>query len=207
MIASSLSLRLRNSLLIVAPEYFPRLAFFGEIQRGRVDHMDLSRPYTRQTFQNRTKIRTPSGWQWLTIPVKKQEKGTPLAQMEIDYSSKWVQDHLKGLRYNYETAPFYEHYIPSITSLLSERHSKLSDLTSITVDWGIETLKLKPLGLFPRTNSGDPQLITPPSIVSEPIVREPVYRQNFPGFEPGMSWLDALFNLGPMARELLNRIP
>ncbi|MDA1029406.1 MAG: WbqC family protein [Bacteroidetes bacterium] len=193
--------------MIVAPEYFPRLAFFGEIQRGRAHCTDLTRPYTRQTFQNRTKIRTPTGWQWLTIPVTKQERGTPLSQIEIDYSSKWVQDHLKGLRYNYETAPFYEHYIPSITSLLSERPSNLSDLTIKTVDWGIETLKLKPLGHSITTNIGDPNPITQRSIAPEPIAQEPGYRQNFPGFEPGMSLLDALFNLGPMARELLNRTP
>lgn len=218
MIASSLSLQHWNSLLIVAPEYFPRLAFFDEIQRGRVERLDLLRPYTRQTYQNRTKIRTPSGWQWLTVPVKKQEKGSSLAQIEIDYSSKWVQDHLKGLRYNYETAPFYEHYIPSITSLLSEKHSNLSDLTIKTVDWGIETLKLRPIGYSTQPKSGDLHLITPPRmppvtpppmppIAPPPMAPEPAYRQNFPGFVPAMSLLDALFNLGPMARELLNRTP
>ncbi len=159
---------------------------------------DVLRPYARQTFQNRTKIRTPPGWQWLTVPVIKKERGTPLGEIEIDYSSKWIQDHLKGLRYNYETAPFYEHYIPSITDILSKEYVKLSDLILKTTIWAIEALKL-PVEVEMKTVE---TLLLEPE--SPPVLEGPNYRQNFPGFESGMSILDALFNLGPAARDVLS---
>ncbi|MBI2853643.1 MAG: WbqC family protein [Chloroflexi bacterium] len=35
--------------------------------------------------------------------------------------------------------------------------------------------------------------------------QHPVYRQRYPGFEPNMSAIDLLFNLGPQAEEIVKR--
>jgi hypothetical protein len=189
--------------LICAPEYFPGLDFLSRLCSGKDAILDIGQPYRRQTLQNRTKIRTPIGWQWLSIPVIKQGRGTPISEIQIDYSSKWVQDHLKGLRYNYATAPFYEHYIPSITEFLLSEHDNLSDLTVKTVIWSLNVLKLPvdvTVNKAPGLNLSGVHTVT---VTAAP--QNPEYRQNFPGFQAGMSVLDALFNHGPNAAGLVTK--
>ena len=34
--------------------------------------------------------------------------------------------------------------------------------------------------------------------------KSPVYKQKYPGFEPDMSAIDLLFNMGPHAGEIIN---
>ena len=151
----------------------------------------------RQTLSSRTRIRLPEGAHWLSIPVKKKESGTPLAEIEIDHSYAWVQDHLKGLQYNYATAPYYDHFEPSLRALLTGDYRLLHELTTETVKWMVTAFGIS----TPMVPSGvDLDGTTPangPDTESKAQEVAPVYRQNFPGFVPGVGALDLLLNHGP----------
>ena len=189
------------SSLTVLPEYFPSKAFVSSIIQASSWGLSAIGPYQRQSFQNRTRIRLPNGCHWLTVPVKKKERGTLLAEIEIDYTYPWVQDHLKGLRYNYATTPFYDHYSPSIAAILRQDYTYLHELTSETTKWMVSALGiksvLKPAELDPAAQSENP---FPPE---QPKTQFPAYRQNFPGFEPEAGSLDVLLNHGPAAIQYL----
>jgi len=169
---------------------------------------DVERPYIRQSCQNRTKIRLPDRCHWLTVPVKKREKGTPLSEIEIDYNYPWLQDHLKGLKYNYATAPYYDHFIPSLSQLLQKEFELLHELTTETVNWAVQVGGLNTRfqgdasilkGSNAHLNSHEPsESHTIRTQQNGPAVIQP-YRQNFPGFHPGAGILDLLFNHGPAA--------
>src|SRR2546422_6018488 len=51
------------------PQYLPWLGFFDKMDR--VDRFVLldSVQYKKNEWQNRNRIRTATGWQWLTVPV------------------------------------------------------------------------------------------------------------------------------------------
>jgi hypothetical protein len=194
----------------LVPGYFPDLTFFGRLAGAERCNLALAAPYVRQSYHNRTRIRRPQGWMWLSVPVKKCERGTPLLEIPIDYSTPWVQDHLKGLRYNYSTSPYYEHYEPAIRRLLLSNPVMLHELTAQSVIWSANALHLETL-VTPNMEAApssemeevDPEH-TPDAKGATSGLQE--YRQNFPGFEPGMSVLDLLFNHGPASRLFLDSV-
>lgn len=163
--------------------------------------LDLSKPYVKQQFYNRARIRTPQGAHWLSVPVKKMPSGTPLQLIEIENSTSWRQDHLKGLVYNYATSPYFEFYEPDIKALIAADWVYLIDLTSATTRWCATTLGLK----FEPESSGS--IASDSSLGANsselPSFIHPQYRQNFDGFIPGMSILDLLFNHGPQSKKIL----
>lgn len=147
--------------------------------------------YSRQSWQNRTRVRNADGSQWLTVPVERGQFGLSIAETRIAYHDGWMTRHEKALRYNYATTPFYLHYADDFSALLRARPATLGELTI-----GSMALLLRWLGHTPSVEFGTEEP-APPGPPPGP------YRQNYPGFIPGMSTLDILFNLGPHATRTL----
>jgi len=190
-----------SSTFAVIPEYFPSKILVSRIMTTNSWGLSLKTPYQRQTFQNRTRIRLPDGCHWLSVPVKKKERGTFLHEIEIDYTYPWVQDHLKGLRYNYATTPYYDHYAPSIAALLRRDYTYLHELTSETTKWMVSALGIKTL--FGPSELDSSALSQGPFPHKQPTIQFPAYRQNFPGYEPEAGSLDLLLNHGPASLQYL----
>ena len=94
-------------------------------------------PFSRQSWQNRTKIRTPDeqGRQWLTVPRKHGATDKALNALELDASTPWARTHLRALHVNYSMAPFFERHAEDIEALLGEPYSSLGALTVVAVKW------------------------------------------------------------------------
>jgi hypothetical protein len=84
--------------------------------------------YRRNYFQNRNRIRTATGWSWLTVPVKKAPLETPIMDIEVDDSKLWGETHLKGLSQNYSNAPHFREHEEFLNRLYSEKWNKLAEL-------------------------------------------------------------------------------
>ena len=186
------------------PEYFPPLASMRSLALASAFQMNAESPYVKQTYLNRTRIRTPQGAHWLTIPVKKLPSGTALTEIEIDPSSSWRQDHTKGLVYNYATSPYFEYYEPAIRGLIEADWVFLKDLTEKTTRWCITTLGLavSEVNADFVADSDLKNIDTDENGLPTPFIH-PEYRQNFDGFVPGLSVLDLLFNHGPNSKGIL----
>ena len=187
--------------IAVIPEYFPRPGSIVPLLRAERIVVRGDVQYSRQSWQNRTRIRNPDGWQWLTVPVETGQFGASINQTRIAYHDGWATRHIKGLRYNYSTTPFHAHYAPDIEALLEQRHATLGALTSASLKLFLSWLGHDPewIHVTPDTEAPDIPLLEPA------IVDESPYRQNYTGFIPGMSALDILFNLGPHAIHELNK--
>ena len=211
------------------PEYFPSLVFFA--QMAAVDRfvVDDGLQYSRQSFQNRARLRTPDGIQWITVPLTGGQFGRSIADTEIDHSQNWVTRHLKALRFNYGSAPFYGHYLPALEEILRRDSARLGELTRALVACLHAQLRLTSRLVFtsePHAGAGAERrvfdLTAGPESARIRLVRTsmsaddgdadrteilnftcPEYRQNFPGFAPDLSVLDLLFNLGPDAAHIL----
>lgn len=192
------------------PEYFAGLEFWIPAVVGDVIRLDDRVPYRRQSFQNRARLRTPDGWQWITVPLKGRQRGTSIADIEIDNTVPWRSKHLRALQYNYRTSPYFEAYEDRFEDLLRREWLTLGSLTVTTVELVCNILEL------PAPESVRHEHGSPPSSNEErlDLAEEPhaggvysfmavPYRQNFPGFEAGMSVLDAFFNLGHEVLDLI----
>jgi len=180
----------------ITPEYLPRLETLLPILRTDRAVWRADRPFSRQGWQNRTRLRNPDGWQWITVPVEHGQFGQPISDTRIAYHDGWRKRHLKAFKYNYSTSPFYEHYAADLDALLADRYETLHDLNKAALDLVLGWLRHDvawEVRMDPDDELAD---VEPPMDI---VFEHPRYRQNYNGFIPDMSCLDILFTNGPSA--------
>jgi len=95
-----------KKIAIVQSNYIPWRGYFDLI--ASVDEFIIydDMQFTKRDWRNRNKIKTPSGVQWLTVPV--QTKGSfkqKISETRVD-GNKWQKDHWNSLTKNYSRAHF-----------------------------------------------------------------------------------------------------
>ena len=66
-----------NVLAIRPPEYFPRLSHVALMHYATHFVLADTMQYSRQSFQNRTRVRTREGSSWVSVPLKGGQHGSP----------------------------------------------------------------------------------------------------------------------------------
>jgi hypothetical protein len=93
---------------IVQSCYIPWKGYFDLI--NGVDEFILydDVQYTRASWRNRNRIKTPNGTAWLTIPVKMKGRYHQKIRDVVVSDRKWPDRHWKTLCRNYARAPYFE---------------------------------------------------------------------------------------------------
>jgi WbqC-like protein family. len=208
------------------PEYFPRLRYVSLLQH--VDHFILANtfPYRHQSFQNRSKLRSPQGWHWITVPVFGNRDGAPIRDVEIKTKGRWQEKHWRSFFYNYCSTMYFEFFERSFRPFFERTWEHLSSCTCRSVELLVELFGLRTSVTRASELEGAPDtlegvvrateadvLAVPEEAPSSPAPRgaevqtieyeHPTYRQNFDGFESGMSAADLVFNYGREAQRIL----
>lgn len=204
---------------IFVPTYFPITLNFQYFLKVKNVIWADTFPYSGQSFQNRTKIRTPEGFQWLTVPLKAGKSGKAQHDVLISEASDWRRQHFKSIENYYRASPYFDFVAPDLSDLFEASFTHLSDLNWATFEllcrWMGLDLQVKKLSEFaPHVNSlagvkahfedvkwlCNPQ--TAPYFETVGLgyqvldLPEKNYRQVFGGFESGMSALDLLLMYG-----------
>lgn len=89
------------------PQYMPWLGYFDKLAQS--DHFVLldTVQFKKNEWQNRNRIKSARGWQWLTVPVSFRfpEK---IAEVSINNQGQWQKAHNQSLITNYHKAPFFD---------------------------------------------------------------------------------------------------
>ena len=109
------------------PQYIPWLGYIDKIDRSDVFCFLDNVQYKKNDFQNRNRIKTASGWQWLTLPVcyRFPQK---INEVTINNEVNWKRKHLQALITNYRKSAFFEKTIAVFQRLYSRQWQGLSDL-------------------------------------------------------------------------------
>ncbi len=128
-------------LAISQPAYLPWLGYFDLIDQVDAFVLLDTVQFEKQSWQHRNRIKTPTGLQWLTIPVAfRGHFGQKIVEVEIR-DPGFARTHLRGVELNYRRAPFFEMYFPEFSKiLLSDSGSRLSVFTQKLVEWFCRTL-------------------------------------------------------------------
>lgn len=96
----------KKRIAIVQSNYLPWKGFFDLI--ASVDEFVLfdGFQYTRRSWRNRNRFKTPHGLQWLTVPVAGAPQRTPISEIRIA-PGNWHRRHLNALRTSYGRAPCF----------------------------------------------------------------------------------------------------
>lgn len=116
-------------IAILQPSFIPWLGYFDQIARTDAFVFLDDVQYTRRDWRNRNRIRTPSGWMWLTVPVQTRGKfDQSLLETRIDPSTDWRAKHLQALRHNYARAPYFDLVFPELESVYKKEATLLVNL-------------------------------------------------------------------------------
>lgn len=142
---------LGKRVAILQSNYIPWKGYYDII--GIVDEFIIydEVQYTKNDWRNRNRIKTPSGLQWLTIPVYQKSLQQKISETQI-CNHKWGIKNWNSLRANYSKAPYFKLY----SSVFEEcyRSIKTPFLSEINVSFLEATCKL--LGIETKiTNSID----------------------------------------------------
>ena len=111
------------------PGYLPWLGFFDQIARCDLFILYDDLPYSKDTWRNRNRIRTPQGWCWLSVPV--QNTGLlhkTIREVEIREERQWRRRHWCSLKYHYARAPYFPRYEEFFARLYENKRRFLNDL-------------------------------------------------------------------------------
>jgi hypothetical protein len=126
------------------PNYIPWLGFFHKMARSDVFVFLDNVQFTKNGFQNRSRIKGPQGEMWLTVPVlMKGRFGQQTNQVDIDNSIDWGAKHWKSLIMNYRSAPCFDCHAGFFEDLYRKRWTKLVDLSETTVHYIAEHFGVK----------------------------------------------------------------
>ncbi|MBI5189870.1 MAG: WbqC family protein [Nitrospirae bacterium] len=208
------------------PHYLPWPGFMDKMDQADVFIYLDTVDYKRNEWQNRNRIRTAWGWQWLTVPVV-HNAGDKIRDIRID-GGRWQRKHLQAFMNHYRGAPFFGRCMPLLKERLYDRDwGCLADLNIATSElfremMGITTRTLRASELDAREeptlrlidlckaagadtylsgSCGRDYMKT--EYFDEAGIRlifqefsPPVYTQAYEGFIPGLSTIDHLMNTG-----------
>lgn len=216
-------------ITIHQPQFMPWLGYLDKIDRADVFIVLDTVQFKKNEWQNRNRIRTAGGWQWLTVPVL-HHFGQRMQDVVINPTAAWREQHLRALEMHYARAPFRDRYLPELRAIYAQPLAKLSDLNLAVMQWllrsyGITTPLRYASGMVAREEPTDrlidlclavgaTQYLAGPgadgymdkprfeaSGVELEIQRfeHPRYRQVYEPFEPNLSAIDLLLCTGPEA--------
>jgi hypothetical protein len=109
------------------PLYLPWLGFFGKILQSDAFVILDTVQYVKNEWENRNRVRTPEGWQWLTVPVEYRFPQSIL-ETRINNREPWQRKHLKTLRQLYGKAPCFSEIIPHLEPVYERSWERLAEL-------------------------------------------------------------------------------
>ncbi|GFM35157.1 WbqC family protein [Desulfovibrio subterraneus] len=131
-----------KSIVISQPRFLPALNYFQRMEICDCFVFLDTVQYSPSDWENRNKIKTPLGAQWVTVPVKNSGHGMRIFDTEIENKHNWRSKILKTLRQNYSKAPFYTYCMPYLEECFSQDWYKLVDLNMHLIDFACRTLDI-----------------------------------------------------------------
>lgn len=185
-----------------------------------VVYIEACENYQKQSYRNRCRFYGAEGVQTLSFPIIHKD-GThkqPIADIEIDYSTPWLQQHQKAIVSAYRTSAYFEYYMDELFEIMDGRPARLLDLNMQLTGFFIEktgiAVELRMTEDFSRDGSqttpdGSTVICEdlretihpkrPDTILRDYGLEKPYFQVFSPkhGFQSNLSIMDLLFNEGP----------
>ncbi len=128
---------------ICQPTYLPWIGYFDLIDQADVFVLLDDVQFKKRSWQQRNLIKTPTGLQWLTVPIV---VGGRSGQLIKDVQIKDVQfwrDHCRTIELNYRRSEGFDSYFDPLVSHLSGTGALLVDLNIPLIEWIVDVLGIK----------------------------------------------------------------
>lgn len=129
---------------ISQPTYLPWLGYFDLIDQVDAFVLLDTVQFEKRSWQQRNRIKTPRGLQWLTIPVISSGRFTQTIE-EVEISDpRSLRDHIRSIELNYGRTRYFDDYVKDLRSQLTCcTGAKLLDLNARLIGWLMDVLEIK----------------------------------------------------------------
>jgi hypothetical protein len=97
-------------ITIHQPQYMPWCGYFHKMARADLFVFLDDVQFKKNEWQNRNRIRSPEGWQWLSVP-NSYSFPQPINHVAVRNDLNWPEKHLRSLEMCYAHTPHFADYI------------------------------------------------------------------------------------------------
>jgi len=108
-------------------EHLVWLGLVDKISKADVFILADNFQFKKNYYENRNKIRTKDGWQWLTVPVEK-DNHKPINEVKIINDIKWQLKYLNTIKQNYQKSEKFNFYYLDIENIILGNWSSIGYL-------------------------------------------------------------------------------
>lgn len=126
------------------PTYLPWIGYFDLIDQADVFVFLDTVQFEKQTWQQRNRIRTANGLEWITVPVYiKGRFGQPIRDVSIR-TTEFPGKHIRALRQHYAKTAYCSEYLPELEGILASARSdpSLARLNVTLIRWLADRLDI-----------------------------------------------------------------
>ena len=199
---------------IFPTSYMPPVVYFALLLKCSEIFIETQETFPKQTWRNRATILTSQGVLDLSIPViKPHGNKTITAEIEIDNTQKWQNNHWRAIEAAYNKSPYFFYYKDKLKALIYNDEKLLLNYNNAFLRFFLTCFKIEKNIVLtekytPSSKNDDlRQLLTPKKTPLLPLEQFPVYYQVFSDrfpFVPNLSILDLVVNEGPEGVNYLN---
>jgi WbqC-like protein family len=154
-----------KSIVISQSMYFPWVGFLEQMRLADIFVRYDDVQYSKGSFTNRVQIKSVTGSQWLTVPLKKFSLGIPIDEVEIDDSQDWRARHLDSLSACYLNAPYFADMLELVRSVFTKPIQTISELSYCS-----QNTLFRYFGLNPRLQLMDIKALNAPNKSSQRVL-------------------------------------
>ncbi len=195
------------STAYLSTAYLAPVAYYMQTQSHSKVVIEKHCNYVKQTYRNRCMIASANGIQTLSIPVEKTETLKCLTKdIRIAEHGNWRHLHWNAIVSAYNSTPFFEYYEDDFALFYEKKQDFLFDFNESLRLLICELIDIQPNVSYTTEYKVDflpeefdyRETIHPkkdfPSATFKPYYQ--VFENKF-GFQPNLSIIDLLFNMGP----------
>ncbi len=190
--------------------YFAPVSYYAALLRYNRVVIENGCNYVKQTYRNRCHIAGANGVLPLSVPIVKPDTLKCLTRdIRISNHGEWRHLHWNAIASAYGSSPFFEYYQDDLAPFFEKRYEFLFDFNEKIRQTICELIGIEPIveysGEYASPTPDEIDLreaIHPKKCIIEtaPSLQTPPYYQVFApkhGFQPDLSIIDLLMNMGP----------
>ena len=145
------------------PNYLPYLGFFEKASASDIFVIYDTTQFKKNDWQNRNRICTAEGWQWITVPII-HSFGQKINEVKIDHSKKPLKNNWNKIQTVYGKAPYFKLYSEIFENIYKSEFENISDLNceiiyAFSRIFMLKTKFIKSSGLLPIETKSTQALI------------------------------------------------
>ena len=197
---------------LIESYFLPPVAWFAQIIDAEELLLDIDSTYQKQSYRNRTYIKTSNGVLPLSVPIAGSQH-LKMSETKIDYSQNWQTNYWRTIVSAYNKSPFFEYYLPDFEVVFFRKHENLYEFNEAFIKLSLKYLKIN--AKVTNYEGGEINSIIDKrgmilnktkSPLLETNYRFEPYKQVFgEKFDENLSILDLLSCKGPEAKEVIKK--